>query len=655
LVSHSHARNVKQTNWETAAQRACVVVVVLFSAALGVGIVVSREAVTAEFDVTDRPIQIADDGYASSVACKACHPSQYETWRDSYHRRMTQVATPQTVLANFDGVQVTEVPGAPMRLKRRGSEFWAELDDPDRQPGSGTPPRIERQVVMITGSHHQQIYWYASGHTRVLGQLQAAYLVGERRWVPRQSVLLHPPTPPASETGSWNAICIACHTTNGKPKFDTPPGSRPALVQTVDSTAVEFGISCEACHGPSAEHAALNRRPWRRYRLHFGGPDPTVVQPLRLNAKRASQACGQCHSIWAFSDDHPEREANEKGLRYRPGQELLDTRFLVQPTKSAEASTLRAIVAEDPAFVSDSFWSDGTVRVSGREYNGLIESPCFKNARDEKTTLSCFSCHTMHQLPGDARPVSEWADDQLTPQMDGNEACLQCHTSFRTRLTDHTKHAPGSAGSSCYNCHMPYTSYGLLKAIRSHTITSPAGSPTQENSRPNACNVCHLDKTLAWTSETLHKWYGIPKADVTKDEELVAASLYWLLKGDAGQRALTAWSMGWASAQQASGTNWLTPFLVELLNDPYDAVRFIASRSLATVPGYADLHYDFTWPSQRRVPAALGFLERWRQRRAIVGIRTNPELLFDSVGAVQAKTVTRLLQQRNNRPVSLRE
>ena len=44
---------------------------------------------------------------------------------------MTQVATPQTVRADFDGVQISDEHGGPMVLGRRGSEFWAEFDDPD--------------------------------------------------------------------------------------------------------------------------------------------------------------------------------------------------------------------------------------------------------------------------------------------------------------------------------------------------------------------------------------------------------------------------------------------------------------------------------------------------------------------------------------------
>ena len=34
------------------------------------------------------------EGFVSSQSCRACHPGEYEAWHDSYHRTMTQPATP---------------------------------------------------------------------------------------------------------------------------------------------------------------------------------------------------------------------------------------------------------------------------------------------------------------------------------------------------------------------------------------------------------------------------------------------------------------------------------------------------------------------------------------------------------------------------------
>lgn len=627
------------------------------AAALGAAAAVSMDPPVPDANAGQRPIEVPEDGYVSSDTCRACHPSQYATWRGSFHRTMTQVATPESVRADFDGVVVDAVHGRPMRLERRGGEFWAEFDDPVWAGDPRDRPRIRRQVVMITGSHHQNVYWYATGHDRALNVLPGVYLLDERRWAPRNAVVLAPPGQGvAMLDGHWNAVCIDCHTTHGKTRFDTPFLSEPVGEQAVDTTAAELGIACEACHGPAEAHAAANRNPLRRYALHAGGaPDPTIVEPTRLDPQRSSQVCGQCHGIWEFPDAAAERAASAGGLPYRPGDDLRATRFVAQPRVNGRSEALRGLIAADPDFVRGSFWGDGVVRVSGREYNGLLDSPCFADATEPERTLSCFSCHTMHKSPEDPRTVGEWADThQVSAGMDGDAACAQCHAPLAADLSAHTHHAPESPGSRCYNCHMPYTSYGLLRAIRSHTVTSPSVRESIDVGRPNACNLCHLDRTLAWSAERLRDWYGQPAPGLDRDERTVAASILWLLRGDAGQRALTAWSTGWAPAQQASGTTWMVPYLGELLGDPYDAVRFIAARSLRTIPGFETLRYDFTGDRGERIDAAVGALRTWRNSPA-ARARRDPELLFGLDGALDTAAMRRLFDQRDTRPLFLRE
>jgi hypothetical protein len=604
--------------------------------------------------VTERPVRVLTDGYASSDSCRGCHPDHYATWSRSYHRTMTQVAAPERMATSFDQVRVDAVPGRPMLLRRRGPELWAEFDDPDWRGKGDAPPRIERRVVLTTGSHNQQIYWYATGHERLLGQLPAIQLVAERRWIPRRSAVMHPSGDPVySETGAWNSVCVACHTTSGRSRLEMPPGSQPLASQHVDTSAVEFGIACEACHGPSAAHASRNRSPFRRYSLHLsGGTDSTVVQPLRLDPGRSSQVCGQCHSLWEFYDRNGERRANLYGLPYRPGDDLSATQFIVQPTRNLQSATMKALLRDDPRFVSDIFWSDGMVRATGREYNGLIESPCYKDAREPQRTMTCFSCHSMHQESHDERPPAEWADDQLSARGLGDEACLQCHPSYRENVSGHTRHRPGSNGSACYNCHMPYTTYGLLKTIRTHQISSPSIAASVATGRPNACNLCHLDRTLAWTSDYLARWYGAPPSALSDEDRTVAAALVTLLKGDAGQRAIVARSMGWTPAVQASGGGWMAPYLTLLLTDPYDAVRYIAGRSLRALPGLEQFEYDFVAPADQRAAARLRALELWRAARTP---RPEPALLMNPDGTFNAELIDGLVRKRNNRRVYYRE
>jgi hypothetical protein len=597
--------------------RAVFLGILTVSLAAGAAAVAVRDRVVPESRVTGRPNQLERDGYVSSQTCRACHPSQYASWHRSYHRTMTQVASPETVLARFDGI-----------LERRGQEIWSRTEARLESDSSRTQVGLEsdsRQIVMTTGSHHQQIYWYATGNSRVLGQLPMIWLTADRQWIPRRAALMAPPSAHAMpETGAWNGVCVACHTTDGRPGFDTPFGSQPIQTQVADTNAAEFGIACESCHGPAAAHVRANRNPWRRYTMHVrDAPDDTIVQPARLDARRSSQVCGQCHAFWEFADAEGERHANARGLPYRPGDDLAVSRLIVQPTANLAVPRMQELLAADPGFVRDIFWSDGMVRATGREYNGLIESPCFRRATSAARTMTCFSCHTMHATPDDRRSLDEWADDQLAPDALGNQACTQCHPTSTT----HSRHRADSPGSSCYNCHMPYTTYGLLKTIRSHQISNPSAQASIDTGRANACNLCHLDKTLAWTADTMNQWYGTPMPALDEDWRAIAASLVWLLRGDAGQRAIVLQSMGWAPAQEASGRGWLTPYLALMQKDSYDAVRYIASRSLKTLPPF----------DRGQLP------------------RGNASLLIKPDGSFDAETVNRLVRARNNRRVVYRE
>jgi hypothetical protein len=158
---------------------------------------------------------------------------------------------------------------------------------------------------------------------------------------------------------------------------------------------------------------------------------------------------------------------------------------------------------------------------------------------------------------------------------------------------------------------MPYTTYGLLKGIRSHTIDSPSVQTTLATGRPNACNLCHLDKSIEWTNRQLTEHWHASPANLDLEEKSMPWSLRALLSGDAGQRVIMAWSMGWAAAKRASGEDWLAPYLAILLQDPYSAVRHVAHESLRKIAGYQSFEYDYVAPDPNARARALAI---WRQR-----------------------------------------
>jgi hypothetical protein len=192
---------------------------------------------------------------------------------------------------------------------------------------------------------------------------------------------------------------------------------------------------------------------------------------------------------------------------------------------------------------------------------------------------------------------------------------------------------------------MPHTTYGLLRAMRSHRISVPRVQESLETGRPNACNLCHLDRTLAWTAEALQRWYGTEAPSLTSEQRTIAASVLDVTRGEAGVRALTAWSMGWSAAQSASTSDWMAPLLIELLDDEYPAIRYVAYHSLLRLEGFADFHYDYVGTDEARWAAQQKARERWsRGPHAAVPAGVMP--LFERDGRFLRGELERLIAER---------
>ena len=581
------------------------------------------------------PYRRDDNEYASSASCRECHSDEHKSWHASYHRSMTQLMSPETVQAVFDG-QAHEFQGERFTLHRRGDEYWTTIESIDAanaSPDGRDPGSLHLRLGMVTGSHHMQVFWLPG----MMGNLQIgfpfAWLIDDRRWAPRNSLFIRDPHTVISKE-NWNMNCIRCHTTGGQP--------RPLEAeQRFESRVADLGISCEACHGPAKRHVDRQQRlaklPESEQQQALNTEPLAIVQPADLDHVRSSQVCGSCHGMKWF-DKSVKWTAH--GFRYRPGDDLEQTTPIIRPTQLDKQPWLKEVLQKNPDILNDFFWPDGHIRVTGREYNGLLESACYQRGK-----MSCISCHSMHKSD---------PDDQLARGMRGNQACLQCHDEMAGNITAHTQHAADSVGSNCTNCHMPHTSYGLLKAIRGHTIETPNVATTLETGRPNACNLCHLDKTLDWTAGQLAKRSGEVQPTVPKEHRTTAASVIWLLKGDAGQRALAAWHMGWKPALEASGSGWQSPLLAELLDDPYSAVRYMAHKALTRQPGFEGFEYDFVADETSRLARRKTALAKWTLPTG--NMPTNPNtLLLDTDGQQLTNKVRQLIETRDNRPMRLRE
>jgi doubled CXXCH motif protein/cytochrome c554/c'-like protein len=547
----------------------------------------------------ERPRTSAASPYVSSAACRSCHPGEHASYTRTFHRTMTEDATPTSVLA--------PLAASSGPLARRGDEIWAT--DPEGR---------ERRVVLTTGSHREQAYWVHGERAGELRLLPFVWLVRDARFVPRRDAFLTPPEA-SMPAPRWNSSCIACHAVAGEPRHDE---ARDAF----DTRAAELGIACEACHGPGGAHVAKHRDPFSRThgpssRL-AGRGDPTIVHPARLSPERSAAVCGQCHA-YAFPRDEDGWWTSGYAVSFRAGDPLEPSRILLHPDAGPSAPEL------DTAMES-LFWPDGSIRVGGREYNGLVASGCFARGTGERK-MTCLSCHAMHR----GNPAG-----QVAPERAGDAACRSCHAEPRGQ--EHTHHAAGSVGSACIACHMPKTSYALLSSVRSHRVDSPSAA-RDARGKPNACNLCHLDKTLEWTADRLASWYGRSRAGAEQDS-VHAAGVTLALKGDAAVRVIVADALGDKEAALAAGParqGWQAAVLAELLVDPYSAVRFVAGRSLMRLPGYSDVGYDFLAPPEVRARVRDDVLARLRH--------SAPDRVLDP------EVVRALLAVRDDRAVTIAE
>ena len=99
------------------------------------------------------------------------------------------------------------------------------------------------------------------------------------------------------------------------------------------------------------------------------------------------------------------------------------------------------------------------------------------------------------------------------------------------------------------------------------------------------------------------------------------------------QRVLVAWSMAWEPAREASGSNWQTPYLELLQDDPYSAIKYVSNRSLERLR-------DNPQPSN---------VEPLTQRADL------KHLLFRPDGTLDKKSVKRLLKKRDNSIITIFE
>jgi predicted CXXCH cytochrome family protein len=483
--------------------------------------------------------------YVGAQACAKCHAEIHNKWADSLHSKIMQPATDQTVEGDFAQGKIV-LRGSVYLLRHQNGKYFITESDSTGKP-------LEHQVEYTLGSRRIQQYLTVLSDGRII-VLPPSWDIPRKMWV-RDIDIDNPEEDASVSIQTWNKTCYSCHVSQEQKNFDLQQ-------DRYHTTWQDFGVGCERCHGPGSEHVALANGTKVLNAKTRAAIDHAIVNPSRLDPGRSTMICAQCHSF---------RDIYVDG--FKAGANYYD--YFLPIMEYRLPST------DDPAY-----WPDGRPRWLSNEATALWQSECYL-----KGGATCVTCHS------EAHAIDVVRNPQL--RLDDNALCAPCHASIVANVSAHTHHAAESAGSSCIACHMPATVIGLDGWIRDHSMSIPAPENTIQHGIPNACNLCHKDKSAEWASEQVNHWYG----DQSKQPLLIRADAF---------------------AKARSGDPVAIPALLQILSEPSAGpfIRANAAGYLANFPedpsAYNAVLHAFSDPEPLvRAIAASAIRPRAAQREAL--------------------------------------
>jgi len=453
-----------------------------------------------------------DAGYVGSETCGECHTIKYDEWKRSPHANMTRRASPESVVGDFtDGEWTVPVearreplddePAA--RMYRDGDNYIMAMRHPEKDEF------IPFKIDYVIGYQYRQVY-ITREDGGVLRRLPLqwsverqeffAYWNLQERSLPTLNDLWAQTT---SMNSAWNLYCAQCHTTHLNIVSKDEQHTRADVNWTDD------GIACEACHGPGSLHTEYFSSNYANRFAAFlnskirGRPVAYIANAKKLDKGRAMSVCGRCHGADIFMASREAYRQYEPGYSREGRINDLSPYFREAPLQPGRT---------DPTV---EIYHDGQPKGIGMLFRSLIESQCYQQAE-----IRCFDCHNPHD---NKQPAVAGI---LQPSPASNAYCLDCHQDLAGQLASHTRHEAGTEGSFCYDCHMPKTitklATGIWQMTRTHDMSSiPHPDRSQAHgveNAPNACSICHADKSPASLQVHIDDWYRQPNdtADLTR-------------------------------------------------------------------------------------------------------------------------------------------
>jgi hypothetical protein len=425
--------------------------------------------------------------YAGSQTCGRCHVDIYQQWAQSGMSKMLRPYQAQNVIGDF----------------ANNNEFYAG-DDVAYRNGKLQTTRHDQhtlfaRMVIQGGRHYFNIMesdgrWHSYPVDYTIGsKWQQAYATKlpngqihvfpiqystiEKKWLDYWKVIDNQRSERA-DPYSWGRLdastsyelnCAVCHTSQLRNTLGGGLAPDNVIFR-------EPGIGCEMCHGPSAAHVDM----MANGKVYTKGPLDPPVDFHRISNRDFVAICAQCHMQSNVHHGSPQGELNYSST---------GTFFL----KNAAVPL--------GEFTRTAFFKDGRFSQTTFMVEALERSQCFR-----KGQASCGTCHDPHGHDESSNLASLKFKDH--PDL----MCTGCHSQFKdqARASAHSHHPAESEASRCVSCHMPRIMDGMLFRVRTHQIDDiPNAEMTARFGReesPNACLLCHSEKTPQWVQGQLASW-----------------------------------------------------------------------------------------------------------------------------------------------------